>query len=143
MISKILIGVGFIVLTMCPEVAEAQDLNLPVVGVIDGDTIRTQITSLPSPLDRASVRINGIDTPEKSPRAKCEAEARLAASASAALTQIIGKSTMMTVTNYRWDKYGGRILGIVTIDGVNVGSALIAAGFAKPYDGGTKASWCD
>ena len=41
----------------------AQDLIVPVINVRDGDTIEIRMT-LPEPLDKVSVRIYGIDTPE-------------------------------------------------------------------------------
>jgi endonuclease YncB( thermonuclease family) len=39
-------------------------------------------------------------------------------------------------------KYGGRVLGDVIIDGEPLSKKLIASGYAIPYDGGTKKSWC-
>ena len=48
----------------------------------------------------------------------------------------------------RWDigygKYAGRITARVTLaDGVDLGAALMSAGLARPYDGGTRGSWCE
>ena len=48
-----------------------------VVSVLDGDTVKVKILAWPEPLQLVSVRIDGIDTPEKGFRAKCKKEAML------------------------------------------------------------------
>lgn len=118
-------------------------ITLPILGVIDGDTIRTFIP-LECPLCDTSVRINGIDTPESQPRyAACAKEVELGLQAKALTQKLVGVNTKMDVTNIEWDKYGGRILGTVVINGKNVGQELINAGLAKPYFGtGPKPDWC-
>jgi micrococcal nuclease len=122
--------------------AQAGEIHLPIKGGIDGDTIKTTL-DLPCPLCNASVRILGIDTPEKGSRAKCAKENELAQRASAATKQLIGPVQMMIVKDVKWDKYGGRINGTVYINGLNIGQELIAAGFARPYTGkGPKPNWC-
>ena len=42
-----------------------------------------------------------------------------------------------------WDKYGGRVLGHVIIDGQSLSDMLIRAGLARPYHGEAKSSWCE
>lgn len=122
--------------------AFAGEMTLPIVGGIDGDTIRTYL-NLPCPLCKAAVRIDGIDTPEKGHRAKCEKEHQLALQATEFTRSLIGTSTTMKITNFRWDKYGGRIDAVVYINGVNLGQELILSGFAVPYTGsGPKKNWC-
>jgi endonuclease YncB( thermonuclease family) len=128
-------------LLMVTSSCYAADMTLPIKGTIDGDTIATQL-ALPCPLCKASVRIRGIDTPEKGSRAKCTKEADLAALASGLTKQLIGTATEMTVTDIKWDKYGGRIDGFVFINGHSVGDELIKAGVAVRYDGKKKKSWC-
>lgn len=121
----------------------AHDLLLPIRGVTDGDTIKTVVT-LPCPLCEVSVRINGIDTPESTTRfAQCEKEKQLGIQATEYVKQLVSGQTLMTVTDTEWDKYGGRILGTVYVNGVNIGQELINAGLAKPYFGsGPKPDWC-
>ena len=98
-----------------PSQAAAPTLTLPIVGGIDGDTISTTLP-LPCPLCRASVRVRGVDTPEKSKaRAKCGKEIELAHNATAVTKDLIGSATTMTLRNFKWDKYGGRIDADVTI----------------------------
>ena len=45
--------------------------------------------------------------------------------------------------NLKWDKYGGRILADVYIDGMSYKHEIIEAGLAREYDGGKKLGWCD
>lgn len=118
-------------------------ITLPILGVIDGDTIRTFIP-LECPLCDASIRINGIDTPESLTRyAGCAKEVELGLQAKALTQSLVGKNTTMEVTEFDHDKYGGRILGTVVINGKDVGQELINAGLAKPYFGsGPKPDWC-
>jgi len=127
---------------------------LPIVDVYDGDTIKTDMSSrLPEPLGKISIRIRGIDTPEKPAasykvtgklgRAGCIKEAELALEAKEFVEMMAVGFTKMKVDNFKWGKYGGRIVGDVKIGGVNVADALIKEGLAIPYDGGTKThDWC-
>lgn len=137
-----------------PMVANAYML-LPITEVIDGDTIRTDMsTRLPNPLGKIKVRIRGIDTPEmpaksyqttgKLNKAKCVKEAELALEAREFVRMITVGFTKMKVDNFKWGTYGGRIIADVKIGGVDVGQALLDAGYAVPYDGKAAKSqdWC-
>jgi endonuclease YncB( thermonuclease family) len=41
------------------------------------------------------------------------------------------------------DKYGGRVLGDVIVNGQRLSAMLIANGHARPYFGEKKSSWCN
>ena len=43
----------------------------------------------------------------------------------------------------KWDKYGGRILSNVYIDGYLYADMIINEQLARPYDGGKKEGWCE
>jgi endonuclease YncB( thermonuclease family) len=43
---------------------------------------------------------------------------------------------------YAWDKYGGRVLGDIVLDGQSLRARLIEQGFAREYYGDAKQSWC-
>lgn len=123
--------------------AAVSEMILPIAGGVDGDTIKTRLDALPCPLCRVSIRIRGIDTPEKGHRAKCVKEVALAVRASQLTTDLIGTTRTMSVRNFEWDKYGGRIDGDVVINGHDVAKELMAAGLARPYTGkGPKPDWC-
>ena len=99
---------------------------------------------MPDPLPpKLSIRVLGIDTPEKAPRAKCEAEAAKAKEASAFTRAAVTKAREIDVQMTEWDKYGGRVLGHVIIDGQSLSDMLIRAGLARPYHGEAKSSWCE
>jgi endonuclease YncB( thermonuclease family) len=85
----------------------------------------------------------GIDTPEKKPRNKCEQEDALAQKASAFTKEAITKGKKIEVKLESHDKYGGRMLGYVVIDGKNLGDELITNGLARAYHGEAKSSWCE
>jgi len=46
------------------------------------------------------------------------------------------------VAIWDWDKFGGRVLGDIIVDGVSLRNLLIKNGFAREYYGETKQSWC-
>ena len=43
----------------------------------------------------------------------------------------------------KWDKYGGRVLSNVYLDGKPYSDILIEKGLARSYDGGAKKGWGD
>lgn len=124
-------------------VALANPYPVKVIRVIDGDTIVIEARFLPPELkQQLGIRVLGIDTPEKGHRAKCPAEAALAEKASAYTKDLIASGQPVEIDIAGWDKYGGRILGTVRIGGQDLAQGLMAQGLARPYDGGTKSSWC-
>jgi len=112
-----------------------------VLEVVDGDTIKVEIPNLPVELKMA-VRVKGIDTPEKGNRAKCSLESTLGLSATYFTQQSIKAAKKITFSDIKWDKYGGRVVAVVKIDGKNLADELLSANLAKVYDGGKKEGWC-
>lgn len=115
-----------------------------ITRVIDGDTVEIAVDFLPSPLPpKLSIRVMGIDTPEKAPRAQCDSEAALAKKASAFTKDAVANALEVDVVILKWDKYGGRVLGEVYLDHQSLAQSLISAGLARPYKGEAKQSWCE
>jgi len=86
--------------------------------VIDGDTVAFQANWLPDPLKKElSIRVFGVDTPEKGHRAKCPQEDARGQAATQFTKDTINKSQKRQVVLIDWDKYGGRVLGDVLLDG--------------------------
>jgi len=112
-----------------------------ILRVIDGDTLEIKNECFPKEL-KLSVRVLGIDTPEKASRAKCDKEAKLAEKASKFTKQFVGKNKTATFRNIKWDKYGGRLLADVEINGKNLAGELVKNNYARSYDGKKKGSWC-
>ena len=114
-----------------------------ITRVIDGDTVAFQAPFLPAPLKQElSIRVFGVDTPEKGHRAQCPSEDQRGQAATAFTKAQINASTKRQVILMDWDKYGGRVLGDVLLNGVSLRQQLIANGFAREYYGEAKTSWC-
>lgn len=107
----------------------------------DGDTCYITAKTFPQSLQKMSIRILGIDTPEI--RGDCEEEKALAAIGREYANELFRAADEITLENLDWDKYGGRVLADVYLDGELYSQKLIDAGLARPYDGGTKKPWCD
>ena len=115
-----------------------------ITRVIDGDTVAFQAPFLPAPLKQElSIRVFGVDTPEKGHRAQCPSEDQRGQAATAFTKAQINASTKRQVILMDWDKYGGRVLGDVILDGKSLRQMLIANGFAREYYGEAKQSWCN
>ena len=115
-----------------------------IIKVSDGDTVVIAAPFLPQPLKpKLAVRIFGVDTPEKGFRAKCESENQRGLAASEFTKNAVAKSTKRQVVLYGWDKFGGRVLGDIVLDGQSLRTMLIQNGFAREYYGEAKKSWCD
>jgi endonuclease YncB( thermonuclease family) len=114
-----------------------------ITRVIDGDTVAFQANFLPDPLKKElSIRVFGVDTPEKGHRAKCPSEDARGQAASAFTKDAINKAQKRQIILIDWDKYGGRVLGDVILDGKSLRTLLITNGFAREYYGEAKNSWC-
>ena len=109
----------------------------------DGDTVTVDIPNT-HPLfgKQISVRIVGIDTPEKHGKNPCEKErARVA---QRMVENLLKNAKSIELRNIDRDKYF-RVLGEIWVDGKSVGDSLIKNHLAYPYDGGRKPAstdWC-
>lgn len=117
--------------------------DFPITRVIDGDTVAFQAPFLPQPLKQElSIRVFGVDTPEKGFRAKCPQEAQRGEMATAFTKQQVASAQRRQIVLMDWDKFGGRVLGDVILDGRSLRQMLIQNGFAREYYGEAKQSWC-
>lgn len=140
-----------LLISALPFVVIAQDKQRPsvtysatITRVIDGDTVAFEAKWLPEPLKKElSIRIYGVDTPEKGFRSKCPKENKLSLDATDFTTSVIRNSRDHKITIINWDKYGGRVLGDVIIDGQSLRMLLISKGYAREYYGNAKLSWCN
>lgn len=118
--------------------------DLKIIRVIDGDTVEFEAPFLVDPLPKKlSIRVWGVDTPEKSFRAKCEKEAAMGAEATKFTKDLVANAKTTQISIYEWDKFGGRVLGDVIIDGNSLTKLLISKGYAREYYGDAKKSWCE
>jgi endonuclease YncB( thermonuclease family) len=139
-----------LVLLFIPTVALAQKTpkgvtyDAQIVRVNDGDTIVIAAPFLPAPLKpELAVRVFGVDTPEKGHRAQCPGEDARGQAASEFTKNAVKNTKRHQVVLYSWDKFGGRVLGDMILDGVSLRAELIRNGFAREYYGEAKQSWCN
>ncbi len=126
------------------KVPKGVTYDAQIIKVSDGDTVVIAAPFLPQPLKpQLAVRIYGVDTPEKGHRAKCPSEDQRGQAASAFTKQAVASTQKHQVTLYGWDKFGGRVLGDIILDGVSLRAELIRNGFAREYYGDAKQSWCN
>ena len=115
-----------------------------IVRVNDGDTVVIAAPFLPAPLKpELAVRIYGVDTPEKGFRAQCPSEDQRGQAATAFTKKAVESTQKHQVVLYSWDKFGGRVLGDMILNGVSLRAELIKNGFAREYYGEAKQSWCN
>jgi micrococcal nuclease len=112
-----------------------------VERVVDGDTLGVRVTVWLAQDLNVLVRIRGIDAPEV--RGRCHSEKVGARAATAALERLVSDGPVV-LTEIEGGKYFGRVVAdVATAGGADVGTALVAAGHARSYDGGRRRSWCD
>ena len=142
--KKLLLVLLFVpILAFAQKQKEGVTYNATLTRVIDGDTVAFQALWLPDPLKKElSIRVFGVDTPEKGHRAKCPSENERGQAATAFTKKMIEQSTTRQVVLMSWDKYGGRVLGDVLLNGQSLRSMLIQQGYAREYYGEAKTSWC-
>jgi micrococcal nuclease len=141
----------FLILALLVAPAKAQNLDTmyvyKAIRIIDGDTIALNIENEKPLIQKLglSVRIRGIDTPERGSRAKCDKERVLAGKATKLVNEIVGAmgQNELLLSNVKWDKFGGRIDAFVKVNGVDIGKALLVRGLAVENNGREKkTNWC-
>jgi endonuclease YncB( thermonuclease family) len=111
-----------------------------VLRTIDGDTFEARVALWPDLTITTRVRLRGIDAPEL--KARCADEFRRAEAAADALDALLNEGNV-TIFNIAPDKYPGRVdADVATSRTPNVSAVLLAGGYARPYDGGHRDSWC-
>ena len=149
MTNKILVALVIAIAAYMPQSfaqkqKEGVTYDATILRVIDGDTVAFQAPYLPDPLKKElSIRVFGVDTPEKGFRAKCESEDAKGQAATKFTKESIAGAKKLQIVLMDWDKYGGRVLGDVLIDGQSLRNILISKGYAREYYGEAKQSWCN
>lgn len=111
-----------------------------IISVYDGDTFRVNIHDWPKIIgENTPIRIKGVDTPEI--RTQCKVEKKLAQQAKLFTHNKLFNADIIELKNIERGKYF-RLLADVYIDGENLASLLINAGYGYSYDGGARQRWC-
>jgi len=127
-----------------PPLAQRTDAALTypaeVLRVIDGDTFAARVRVWPGLDVETKVRLRGIDAAEL--HARCAEELSQAEAARATLQTILAEGSV-TISRVGIDKYGGRVDALAaTRATADVSAAMLAGGWARPYDGRKRKSWC-
>lgn len=102
--------------------------------VYDGDSVELICGGAAS-----SARVIGLDAPEL--EARCAAEKTAAEAAKRALAALVRGADLVEITVEGEDKYGRHLIRLL-LDGRDAAGLMIAAGHARPYQGGSRAGWC-
>ena len=131
------------VLAFAQKQPQGVTYDAQIVRINDGDTVVIAAPFLPAPLKpELAVRIYGVDTPEKGHRAQCPQENARGLAATEFTKNAVTNSQKRQVVLYAWDKFGGRVLGDLILNGQSLRAMLITNGFAREYYGDAKQSWC-
>lgn len=122
-----------------PAPAPSSWITIRAPYAYDGDTLYAIAAGFPPELAEISIRVRGIDAPEI--RGKCVSEKAAAIEVRDYVRALVAAGEI-DVAEVEWDKYGGRVLATVLVDGRDLGELLIAHGLARPYDGGARQGWC-
>lgn len=139
--TAVLIAAGAAV---CAAAAGAETIAGPVpaavVRVIDGDTLEVRARVWLGTEIITLVRLRGVDAPERN--GACPAERRLAVRARRFVVDRVAGAPVR-LHRVGLGKYAGRVIAdVVMADGVDLGTALAAAGLVRPYRGGRRIDWC-
>ena len=143
--SAFLIGTLLLGFSASPQAGTTNgaDLVYPVraetIRVIDGDTVRARVHIWLDQHVTATIRIKGIDAPER--KSGCAHEKQTAQKAADHLRRRLGGKSF-TLHNIEYDKYGGRVLADIKISGQDLAYDLISSGVVRPYNGGHRDGWC-
>lgn len=145
--KKLLIVLAALVMSN-PAYAQKQPTGVTydaqIIRATDGDTVVIAAPYLLAPLKpELAVRVFGVDTPEKGFRGQCASEKQRGEQASIFTKDVIKATKKHQVILYSWDKFGGRVLGDIILDGMSLRALLIKNGFAREYYGEAKQSWCN
>ncbi len=137
------VAAAALALSSAPVAVAGETLAGPVEGrplaVIDGDTIRVLARVWLGQHVEIDVRLLGVDAPEL--KGGCPAERLQAEAARVFVVERLGSAILLH--DIRHDKFGGRVVARVEVPGTgDLGQALIAAGLARPYEGGRRRTWC-
>lgn len=137
---------GILLGCSCIAACVADEATYPysLLRVVDGDTVQVDAPFLPEPLHKTLyLRLEGIDTPERGQKAGCALESRRAERAKEFVEEKIRLANDIEIKVSKWDKYGGRVVGNIYLDGKSLSEILIKETYAIPYDGGEKLyNWC-
>jgi micrococcal nuclease len=114
----------------------AGPVSAQIIRIIDGDTLEVDAHPWPGHAVRVSVRLRGIDTPER--RSRCPGQRAAAQLARNELERLVSGVSTVELVNVAGGKYYGRVLADMKAGTHDIASAMLASGLARPYQGGKR-----
>lgn len=114
----------------------AGPVSARIVRIIDGDTLLVDAHPWPGHAVRVSVRLRGIDTPER--RSPCSGERAAADLARVELERLVSGFSTVDLINVSGGKYYGRVLADLRAGTRDIAAAMLESGLARPYAGGRR-----
>ena len=114
----------------------AGPVTAEVIRIIDGDTIEVDAHPWPGHSVRVSVRLRGIDTPER--RSRCADERTAALLARDELERLVTGFPTVELINVSGGKYFGRVLADIKAGSRDIATAMLESGLARAYQGGKR-----
>ncbi|WP_244577832.1 thermonuclease family protein [Hoeflea halophila] len=111
-------------------------MKAKIIRIIDGDTLEVDAHPWPGHAVRVSVRLRGIDTPER--RSRCAAQRVAAQMARNQLERLVSGFQSVELVNVAGGKYFGRVLADMKAGSRDIASAMLESGHASPYRGGKR-----
>ncbi len=119
----------------------AGPVTAEIVRIIDGDTVAVRARVWIDLELAVSVRIRGIDAPERA--GACPREKDMAKVATDFLVATAGPDTVI-LSNIAEDKFSGRVVAdVASADGESLAARMLASGLVRVYQGGKRQGWCD
>lgn len=115
--------------------------GVKVTRIIDGDTFKAEIEIRPGVFEEQSVRLRGIDAPEKKDRDNCLYARNLYEQSERRLGQLAGDRVILGNTEKGY--YGRIIADVYTMEGRNIGEILLREGLVRVYKRPKyRPAWC-
>ncbi|AZU05340.1 nuclease-like protein [Glycocaulis alkaliphilus] len=119
-------------------------LEAEILRVIDGDTIEVRAFIWPGHSVETRVRLADVDAPEIR-RVQCEAEREAGHRAKAFVENLLTPEGQpggrVAIRNVQLGSFAGRVIAAMDLpDGRDLGSVLLEAGLATPYN--ARGGWC-
>ena len=115
--------------------------EVKVTRIIDGDTFKAEIEIHPGVFEEQSVRLRGIDAPEKKDRDNCLYARNLYEQSERRLKQLAGDRVILDNTKRGY--YGRIIADVYTMEGRNIGEILLNEELVRVYKRPkNRPAWC-
>ena len=113
-----------------------------VLSVTDGQTFQVDINQWQSVVGRnIEVRLRGVETPAID--GECEQESALAVDARNFVHKLLMGAETIVLRDIDRDQGAFRLVADVTVDGIELGAAVLEAELGRPSDDAKEQVWCD